>query len=453
MQQLTHLPYRMPIKRDVLAVPGEHRYEEGRRAFNLAADQRPALVATPTDAHGVAAVIRVAAGIGLQVAPQATGHGALALGSLESAVLLRTDRMRKVELDFDNRRARVEAGARWLDVIPAASAEGLSALHGSSPDVGVLGYTLGGGLSWYARRYGLAADHVLAAELVTADGHLRRVDHVHDPELFWALRGGGGHFGVVTALEFELLPVPELYAGAMFFPWERSAELLHAWREWLPQVPDELTSVWRILQLPPIPELPEPLRGKSVAVVELACLGSSAIGAELLGPLRSLGPVIDTVTGVTPDRIAQMHMDPRDPVPAGGGHRLLNALPPVAADELVDIAGPGSDSPLLSVELRHLGGALQSARPGHGAMSPVRASFSLFAVGLTPDAASTRAVRERSEMINHALAPWASATAMPNFTLEPGGASRFHDAATVERLRAVRAKADPAGLFLAKHSL
>jgi FAD/FMN-containing dehydrogenase len=441
------------INRDVLAVPGEARYEEGRLAFNLAADQRPALVATPADEQAVAATIRIAGGLGLSVAAQTTGHGATALGSLESALLLRTDRMRGVALDIKNRRARVQSGVRWGEVLPEASAHGLSALHGSSPDVGVVGYTLGGGLSWYARKYGLAADHVLAIELVTADGEVRRVDAVHEPELFWALRGGGGHFGVVTALEFELVPVAELYAGALFFPWERSAEVLHAWREWVSDVPDELTSVGRILRFPTLREIPDPLRGGSFAIIELAYLGSGALGVELVSPLRRLGPVIDTVAPATPDAIAELHMDPRDPVPAGGGHRLLDDLPPGLVDELVHVAGPGSDTPLLSVELRHLGGALRSAQPGHGPMSPVSSAFSIFAVGLTPDEESTRVVRQRCEMIDHAVAPWASATVMPNFALEPGAASQFHDAQTVERLRAVRAEVDPAGLFLAKHAL
>jgi FAD/FMN-containing dehydrogenase len=407
----------------------------------------------PVDERGVAAAISLAAELELKVAPQATGHGATALGSLESALLLRTDRMRNVELDMNNRRARVEAGARWGHVIPVASAAGLSALHGSSPDVGIVGYTLGGGLSWYARRYGLAADRVLAAELVTADAQLRRVDHAHEPELFWALRGGGGHFGVVTALEFELLPVPELYAGALFFPWERSAEVLHAWRQWLPQVPDELTSIGRILQFPPLPEIPDPLRGNAFAVVELAHAGSTATGAELLEPLRRLGPTIDTVAAVTPDGIAELHMDPRDPVPARGGHQLLDELPAAAVDELVRLVGPSSDSPLLSVELRHLGGALRQRRPGHGPMTPIQASFSMFSVGLTPDEKSTRAVRERSAELDTALMPWVSTTAMPNFTLEPAPPARFFDTATVERLRRVRAEVDPGRLFLAKHSL
>jgi FAD/FMN-containing dehydrogenase len=153
----------------------------------------------------------------------------------------------------------------WIEVVEAAAEHGLAALAGSSPDVGVVGYTLGGGLSWLVRKYGLAANKVTAVELVTADGRLVRADRDNEPDLFWALRGGGGSFGVVTALEFRLYPLTEVYAGVMFWPVERAAEVLNAWREWTATVPDEMTSVGRILQLPPLPDVPEPLRGRSFA--------------------------------------------------------------------------------------------------------------------------------------------------------------------------------------------
>ena len=157
----------------------------------------------------------------------------------------------------------MRAGSKWEEVVPRASELGLAALHGSTPDVSVAGYSLGGGVGWYARKLGLSTNSVTAIELVTADGELRRVDHERDPELFWALRGGGGNFGVVTALEVQLYEIPEIYAGVLFFPWERSSEVLHAWLDWTRTVPDEVTSVGRILQFPPLPELPDFLRGQN----------------------------------------------------------------------------------------------------------------------------------------------------------------------------------------------
>src|SRR5262249_26133804 len=159
-----------------------------------------------------------------------------------------------------------------------------------SPTVGVTGYTLGGGIGWLARRYGLAANSVTAAELVTPDGRFVRTDADREPDLFWAVRGGGGSVGGGTALEMRLDPGRELYAGALFCPIQRAAEVLHAWRAWTGTVPDELTSVGRILRLPPVPEVPEPLRGRAFALVEAACLRDADTGSELLGPLRRLGP-------------------------------------------------------------------------------------------------------------------------------------------------------------------
>src|SRR3954468_14559671 len=241
---------------DALVLPHEPGWNEARLAWNLAVDQQPAAVARPESAEDVAAVVRWARSQGLRVAPQGTGHNAAAMGSLAHTVLVKTERMRGVTIDPVARSARVEAGVLWAEVTEAAAGHGLAALAGSSPDVGVVGYSLGGGISWLARRHGLAANNITAVELVKADGELVRADADHNADLFWALRGGGGSFGVVTALEFKLFPLPEVYAGVLFFPLARGAEVLHAWRRWVDDVPEEITSVGRFLQFPPIPDIP-----------------------------------------------------------------------------------------------------------------------------------------------------------------------------------------------------
>src|SRR5215467_7640256 len=181
-------------------VPGEDGYDQARQAWNLAVDERPAVVVTAGSAADVVHAVRFARAQGMRIAPQGTGHGAEPLEPLEGAMLLRTSRMRSVQIDPAARTARAEAGALWQDVTVPAGEHGLAALAGSSPNVGVTGYTLGGGLGWLARRYGLAANSVTAAELVTPDGHLVHADADHQPDLFWAVRGGGGSVGVVTAL-------------------------------------------------------------------------------------------------------------------------------------------------------------------------------------------------------------------------------------------------------------
>ena len=237
-------------------------------------------------------------------------------------------------------------------------------------------------MSWLARKHGLSANSVLAIEIVTADGRLRRVDAEHDADLFWALRGGGGSFGVVTAMEIALYPLPELYAGAMFWPWERAAEVLHAWREWTLTAPDEVTSSARIMQIPPLPDIPEPLRGRSFVTIDAAVIGNRAFGAEVVQALRDLGPEIDTFDMVPPVALSRLHNDPEAPVPVMSEHRLLGELPAEAIDAFVAVAGPDSGSRLLLAEIRHLGGALGVAAPGHGALARLDASYLLFGAGV-----------------------------------------------------------------------
>jgi len=281
-----------------VVIPGDESWDEARRAWNLAVDQRPVAVAIPETVQDVVELVTYARDCGLQVAPQGTGHSAGALGSLAHTILLKMHKLRGVTIDPVTRTARAEAGTIWIEVVESAAEHGLAALAGSSPDVGVVGYTLGGGLSFLARKHGIGANQVTAVEIVTADGEHRRADRENDPDLFWAVRGGGGAFGVVTAIEFDLFPLTEVYAGILWFPVERAAEILRAWRDWTDEVPDEMTSVGRILQLPPIEAIPEPVRGKSFVIVEtIYCGGDHADGERLAAPLRALGPVMDTVTG------------------------------------------------------------------------------------------------------------------------------------------------------------
>ena len=231
--------------------PDDEGFDAARQAWNLAADQRPAAVAYASGVDDVAAAVRMAAERGLRVAVQGTGHAAAPMGDLAGTLLLKTMHMTGLEVDPGARRARVEAGVRWGDVAVAAGEHGLVALHGSSPDVGVVGYSLGGGLGWLARRHGLACNSVVAAEVVTADGELRRVGPDEEPDLFWALRGGGGAFAAVTALEFELVPLTEVYAGWLVWEADAGGEVVHAFREWSRGAPRDITTSLRFLHLPP----------------------------------------------------------------------------------------------------------------------------------------------------------------------------------------------------------
>jgi FAD/FMN-containing dehydrogenase len=429
----------------------EEGWDLARRAWNLAADQRPPHVAFPETSDDIVKLVKFAGGHGLRVAPQGTGHGAGPLGTIEDAVLLRPSRMCKVEISPDRRLARVGAGVTWREVQAAAAKHGLAGLAGSSLEVGVLGYTLGGGLGWFGRRYGLACNSVLGFQVVAADGRRLWVDGLHDPDLFWALRGGGGSFGVVAALDFALYPVRELYAGAMFWPQEHAGEVLHAWREWTAEVPDSVTSVARVVNLPPASHIPAGLGGRSFVLVEAACLTTQREGTELLRPLRRLRPQVDTFRMMPPASLGALHMDPVDPVPLSFDGWLLADLPSQAVDGIIEQAGPGSGSPLLSVELRHLGGALLDASPEHGALAGLDARFATVVMSLVPDAETASTVRRWSGALRAALASCEAERNYPNFAERSSSLSDFFSPSACERLQRVKRQYDPEDLIRSTH--
>ena len=437
-----------------VVTPEDPRWEQARLAWNLAVDQRPALIAFPESPNDVIETMRYARANGMRVAAQGTGHGAVALGPLENTVLVKTSRLRRVEIQPRAQVARAEAGVEWQEVVAAAAEHGLLALHGSSPDVGVVGYTLGGGIGWLGRKHGLAANSVTAIELVTPDGMLRRVDADNEPDLFWALRGGGGNFGIVTAIEFRLYRYTEAYAGWLWWPVERAGEVLQAWRRWTQSgLPDEITSIGRIMQFPPLPQLPEQIRGKSFVVVEAAYTGDEESGAELLRPLRELQPVRDTFAVVPIQELAHLHQDPPHPVAGAGDGMLIRELTAEAIDEFVRLAGPEGRSPLVSVELRHLGGALATASPAHGALSSLDAEYALSAVGTAGTPEDKLRVEMHIECVQDALARWEAGTAYGNFTQKRIDELAFFPRHTVQRLRRVKAEYDAAHTMHANHQI
>ena len=432
----------------------DEAWDSARQTFNVLHDQRPAAIVRVASADDVAETVRYAAQRGLRIAPQSTGHNAGPIDGLEDALLVRTDALQDVRIDVAARRARVGSGVRWGAVADPASEAGLAALHGSSRDVGIAGYSLGGGVGWLARKHGLQANALTAVEIVTADGEVRRIDHDNETDLFWAVRGGGGNYGVVTALEFDLFPAPEIYAGALFFPFERAPEVMHAWHELVSAgLPDEITTVARVYQFPPLPILPELLRGKSFTVVQAAYLGDERDGAELIRPLTELGPDMNTFGMVEPAALGHLAMDPDQPLPYASSARIVADASHATIDAFLDSAGPGSPSQLASVELRSMGGALARRPEGAGARATLQGDYLMFAVGgvMSPEAGPV--VQGQADGIAAALAPWDAGARYVNFEERTSDARLFYDEDTFRLLRALRTEWDPSGLFLANHEI
>ncbi|HEY6570021.1 MAG TPA: FAD-binding oxidoreductase [Candidatus Limnocylindrales bacterium] len=433
-----------------VVLPGDDAWDTARQAWNLAVDQRPVAVVYPESAEDVAQTVRFAAERGLRIAFNAGGHNAGPIDWSRDTLLLKTERMRGVEIDAAARRARIEAGVQGKPLALAAAEHGLAYLSGTSPDVGVVGYSLGGGLSWMIRTFGLACNSIRAAEVVTADGRLVRTDRDTEPDLFWALRGGGGNVAAVTALELELFPVAEIYAGALFWPIERATEILNAWRTWIETVPEACESLGRMLQFPDLPFLPDHLRGRSFVLVEAAIIGSEADAAALIRPLRDLGPEFDTVALMPASDLSLVNMDPDFPLPYAGDGILLNDLDAAAIDEIVT-AFVGS--PLLHVEVRHLGGAAGRRSPDHGVLDAIDQPFVCFTFGIAPDAEAVEVVEHHARQLLGALGPWDSGRRYLNFAESQMDPRSIFPVETYERFRQVKARYDPAGMFRANHAI
>src|SRR3954467_4363834 len=432
--------------------PEDSSWHEARLAWNLAVDQRPAAVVIPETVDDVVEVVRYARANGLRVAGQSTGHNAHPLAEgLDHTILVKTHRMRRVKIDPEARIARVEPGTLWMDVTYPAGEHGLAPLAGSSPDVGVAGYVLGGGISWLGRKYGLAANNVVAIELINTEGDLVRASADENADLFWALRGGGGSFGIVTAIELRLFPVKELYAGWLIFPMERAEEVLNAWRDWADTVPDEVTSVGRLLQIPPLPDIPEPLRGRRLVVVEAAMIMDEAQASRRRRPLRKPGPEMDPFATIPATGLQELHMDPPQPVPGLGDHMLLRDLTRTGIEQLVEVGGHASTSPLLSVEIRHLEGALGRPAPGNGATPALDARFAMFAVGMTMDPVMTAAVRAYLPVVKAALARYDSGREYLNFAEHSTDPRRLWSPMAYKRLQRIKREHDPLDIFRANH--
>lgn len=433
-------------------LPGDPAYDMARAPWNLQVSDHPAAVAYPALPEEVAEVVRAAADAGLSVAAQGTGHGAPALeGRLSEAVLLRTSAMNEMRVDADRRVARVGAGVLWGDLAEAAGLDGLATLHPSSPDVGVAGYSIGGGIGWYARRLGLQCNSVTAVELVLADGTFVRATSENEPDLFWAIRGGGTPLGVVCALEFRLHDLATVVAGFLAWDWTEVESVLPAWVEWCANAPEEATTSFRLLDVPESASAPAEIRGRRLAIIDGAVSGDDAFAQDVLAPLRALAPDVDTMDRVPAASLVRLHLDPEGPVPAYASSTLVSGLPDTAIAAIIEAAGPGSGNRLGMAELRQLGGALARPAPDGGILSSLDGSFLALGVGLEPDPVHWPQQREDAARFLAAVEPWATGRKYLPMVDESSDTRKAFPPDVHARLSAIRVAVDPHGLFMAPH--
>jgi FAD/FMN-containing dehydrogenase len=427
-------------------LPDEPGYDEARLAWNRKIVQYPAVIVIAKTAQDVATAVTFAREHDLGVAVQATGHGNVR--PADDCLLILTREMTGVVIDPAAQRATVAAGVQWGAVLAAAQEHGLAPLLGSSPTVGVVGYTLGGGLGWLGRKYGLSADNVVQFELVTADGQLHRASADENSDLFWGLRGGGGSLGIVTGLTIRLFPVTQVYAGNLFYPIDMAQDVFRHYRAWIADAPDELTSSVLVMNFPPIPDLPEFLRGQSFALVRGCYCGAIAEGKALLSHWRDWQPpLIDDFKTIPFSAAATISNDPIDPLPAFNSGAWLSDLSDEAIKAIVDYAaGMDGPSPLIFAEVRHAGGAIRKVARETAVYGNRDAELVLSLVGTAPTPEAHHHLVAYTGQLKEALRPSLTGGVYMNFLEGVESQRRIQDglaAGGYDRLAQVKAKVDP----------
>lgn len=414
-------------------------YDRDRSGFNLALDHRPDLVLAAQTRDDVIAGIRFAIDRGLPVDLQATGHGAHR--AMDSGLLVATRRLNHVAVEPGKRLARVEAGATAAEVIAATAVHGLAAPVGSAPGVGYVSYSLGGGIGPFGRNHGYGADSVRALHVVTARGREITVDAESEPELFWALRGGGGNVAAVTALDVALFPATHIHGGGLFFDGSATDDAFHAFLSCAAAAPPSLSLSIAFVTFPDRPTLPAPLRGRSCCHVRVAHHGEAATGDRLIAPLRAASPFLDTVRTLPVTDLGTIHSDPPGPMPVRTHSAALTSA--------ADLTGVPAllDAPLPFVlELRQLGGALAQQPEIADAVGHRDAGWNLFTSAYPGvDAAE---VADAQQRVYGALAPFGAGGPLRTFL--PGrfsDASSCYESATAARLGHAKAEWDPDDLF------
>ena len=450
-----------PGLRGTAVEPGDPAYDGLRLVHNAVVDRRPALIARVADADDVAAALAHARARGLAVSVRGGGHSAAGHGVVEGGVVIDMRALKDVHVRVASRTVRVGAGVTVGELDAATQAHGLAVTGGREPSVGVVGFTLGSGSGWLERTMGLAADNLLSAELVTADGRHVTASADEHPDLFWALKGGGGNFGVVTELRFALMPVgPTVLGGLRAYPVERMREVVAAYRDVMGEAPDELCGGLAVLTAPPLPFVPEALRGRPVVAAIVLWAGDAADGPKAIAPLGALGePALDLVQPM-PYTAVQSLIGPRtDGGPAArmrtyAKFGLMQALSGPAIDTFVALAAE-LPTPQSAIVLHPLGGAFARVGDEATALGARDAAWGYQLLtawpdrrGDAPNIAWTRAAA--AELSDHArCAPY------PNFVSDDDRRRLLvpYPPATLARLKAVKQAWDPDNVFASNHNI
>lgn len=370
----------------VLTVDNEE-FDFARTPWDLSVIFDPTVVLMAEEVDDILAAVQFAKDNQLKIAVMNSGHGVslAAKGSL----LINISEMNNVRIDPDTQTAWIEGGAKWAHVLEKAQQVGLAPLMGSSSDIGAAGYTSGGGIGWLSRKYGLSVDHVLSFDVVTADGQLIHVDKDENPDLFWAMRGAGAAFGVITAMEIELFPVRNAFAGSLMYPSEAAHDVFNRYRDWITGLDEDWTTSISILNLPPLPVLPEFLRGKSVVVLRGCYLGRPEAGAEDIAHfLNWQEPMMNLFRPIDYSEADIISDDPKDPTAALATNVILNDITDHVIQTLIKYAVPtDGPSPLLMAEILHAGGQIAKADPSTTSFSQHDAPFILKILGINPEPA------------------------------------------------------------------
>jgi FAD/FMN-containing dehydrogenase len=423
--------------------PGDVDVVTELAGFNLAPTHEPVAVVAATSAADVAAAVRWARVRGIGVGVVATGHADF---SHRGVVVVSTKRLDRCEVDPVERTVTVGAGVKWARVLEAAAPHGLSAVTGSSSDVGVVGFTTGGGIGPLVRRFGYGCDRVRRMQVVTGDGQIREVSPTSDPELFHAMLGGKDAAGIVVEMTVELVEMTRFYGGSIFFDGADAPAVMHAWRTWQQGLGENTTTSIAILRMPDMDAAPPPLRGRTVVQVRVAHLGPEIEGLEVVGPMRRVAtPIIDMVTEMPAGAIDAVHCDPTEPMPAWATGAFVDTVDADMIDTLLEAAGPRHELPLIMVELRAIGGA--GLRGTAGCLPRASYLVGIVAPMVPPLVDVVPAV---AHGVIDALAPWSPGTVPVNFAspqtiaVRPGACWTEQDRA---RLVGVSQRVDPDGVL------